>query len=102
MLPVWKSPNLFLNCSKLVTSCGSFVPTRVKRSATTMLFGSSGLPGLKGIVTPPATAPMKPAVLVPTPLMGGVVGTSSTYTPGDKYTGISFLLLWQEERSSCY
>jgi hypothetical protein len=33
---------------------------------------------------------MKAAVLVPTPTIGGVPGTSSTYTPGDKYCGILY------------
>src|SRR6266702_1667146 len=45
-----------------------------------------------------ADSPTKPAVLVPTPAIGLMAdGTSSTYTPGARYSGIgdSFLQRWQ-------
>src|SRR5438477_1130762 len=83
------SPKLFLKPSQLVINCGRPAWATTDRSPATMLAGSSGRPGRNGIATVFGTTPTKPATLVLAPAIGLTAeGTSSTYTPGDRYWGM--------------
>ena len=86
-----RSPKCFTNSDQLVISfaslagVASFTVTGVNLPAFPLIGAGS--------VTLSGTMPMKPAVPVPTPAIGRAEGgTCSTYTPGDRYSGILSLL----------